>query len=157
MQLSNIWVFTSQSICWMCLNCSFKSNHLFWVDFCIVLAINLFCFSVSINLCQSTLCQNTCMYLVLLKWHKAVTNQMKGTLALINSLAPGKCGWHCYFQSYVKDWYLEHLLWKFSQVNATRPYWRLVNILSGNSLVLWSNKPLPEPILTHIYVTIWRL
>ena len=32
----------------------------------------------------------------------------------------------------------------------------LVNIGSGNGLVLSGNKPLPEPMLTQIYVAIWR-
>ena len=31
-----------------------------------------------------------------------------------------------------------------------------VNIGLGNGLVLSGNKPLPEPMLTQIYVTIWR-
>ena len=30
------------------------------------------------------------------------------------------------------------------------------NIGSGNALVPSGNKPLPKPILTQIYVTIWR-
>ena len=34
------------------------------------------------------------------------------------------------------------------QVNATTPYWSLVNIGSGNGLVPSGNKPLPESILT---------
>ena len=33
-------------------------------------------------------------------------------------------------------------------MNATGPYWRLVNIGSGNGLVP-SDKPLPEPMLTR--------
>ena len=31
-----------------------------------------------------------------------------------------------------------------------------VNIGSGNGLVPWGNKPLPEPMLTQIYVAKWR-
>ena len=34
--------------------------------------------------------------------------------------------------------------------------WRYVNIGSGNGLVPSGNKPLPEPMLTQIYVVIWR-
>ena len=34
--------------------------------------------------------------------------------------------------------------------------WRYVNIGSGNGLVASGNKPLPEPMLTQIYVVIWR-
>ena len=37
-------------------------------------------------------------------------------------------------------------------MNATRPYWWKVNIGSGNGLVPSGNKPLPEPMLTQIYV-----
>ena len=37
-------------------------------------------------------------------------------------------------------------------MNATRPYWWLVNIGSGNGLVPSGNKPLPEPMLTQINV-----
>ena len=41
-------------------------------------------------------------------------------------------------------------------MNATRPYWEKVNIGSGDGLVLLGNKPLPEPMLTQIYVAKWR-
>ena len=41
------------------------------------------------------------------------------------------------------------------RVNATRPGWWLINIGSGDRLVSSSNKPLPKPMLTQIYVTIW--
>ena len=34
--------------------------------------------------------------------------------------------------------------------------WWKVNIGSGNGLVPSGNKPLPEPVLTQIYVTTWR-
>ena len=34
-------------------------------------------------------------------------------------------------------------------MNATGPYWWLVNIVSGNGLVPSGNKPLPEPMLTQ--------
>ena len=36
-----------------------------------------------------------------------------------------------------------------------KTHWLLVNIGSGNGLVLSGNKPLPEPMLTRICVTIW--
>ena len=39
-------------------------------------------------------------------------------------------------------------------LNATRPHWWVVNIGPGNGLVLSGNKPLPEPMLTQIVVTI---
>ena len=41
-------------------------------------------------------------------------------------------------------------------VNATIPELWLVNIGSGNSLVPSGNKPLSVPMLTQIYVAIWR-
>ena len=41
-----------------------------------------------------------------------------------------------------------------SHVNATEHLFWQVNIGSGNGLVLSSNKPLPEPMLTQIYVAI---
>ena len=41
-------------------------------------------------------------------------------------------------------------------MNAIRPYWWEVNIGSGNGLVLLGNKPLPESMLTQIYVAKWR-
>ena len=44
------------------------------------------------------------------------------------------------FQSYIRDRYHEHFLWNCSQVNATRSYWWLINIGSGNGLVLSGNK-----------------
>ena len=40
-------------------------------------------------------------------------------------------------------------------VNASRPHWWSANSGSGNGLVLSSNKPLPEPILTQISITLW--
>ena len=55
-----------------------------------------------------------------------------------------------------------------TEVNVTRPRWWLVNIGSGNGLVSSGNigsgnglvplgtKPIPEPMLTKIYVDIWR-
>ena len=39
---------------------------------------------------------------------------------------------------------------------VTGSYWWQVNIGSGNGLVPSGNKPLPEPMLTQIYVAIWR-
>ena len=54
-----------------------------------------------------------------------------------------------------KDIYLDHILWNWASVIATRPHWWTVNIGSGNGLVLSGNKRLPEPMLTQIFVTIW--
>ena len=36
-------------------------------------------------------------------------------------------------------------------------YWLKVNIALGNSLVPWSTKPLPKPMLTQFYVTMMSL
>ena len=47
-------------------------------------------------------------------------------------------------------------LWNSSQVNATESQYWGVNIGSGNVLVPSGNKPLPEPLLTQIYVAIWH-
>ena len=41
-------------------------------------------------------------------------------------------------------------------MNATNPHWWLVNVGSGNGLVLSGSKPLPEPMLTTFHVAIWR-
>ena len=49
----------------------------------------------------------------------------------------------------------KYFLWNCYQVNAKTPHWSPVNIGSGNGLVPSGNKPLPEPMLTKIYVAIW--
>ena len=41
-------------------------------------------------------------------------------------------------------------------MHVTGLKWWKVNIGSGNGLVPSGNKPLPEPVLTQIYVTTWR-
>ena len=51
---------------------------------------------------------------------------------------------------------LGHLLWNCPNMNVTGLHWWSVNIDSGNGLVPSGNKPLPEPMLTQISVTIWR-
>ena len=60
------------------------------------------------------------------------------------------------FQTNFSDWWLGYLLWNCPQMNATGPYWWCVNIGSVNDLVPSGNKPSPEPMLTQIYVAIWR-
>ena len=47
-------------------------------------------------------------------------------------------------------------MWYHSELNANGLYSWWVNIGSGNVLEPWGNKPLPEPISTLIYVTIWH-
>ena len=75
----------------------------------------------------------------------------------VNSLAPSRF-WLTFrwsdFQTNFNDWWLSYLPWNYPQMNVTGPFWWLVNIGSGNGLVLSGNKPLPEPMLTQIYVTI---
>ena len=62
----------------------------------------------------------------------------------------------CSFQNDFRDWWLTHLLWNCTNMNVTGLHWWSVNIGSGNGLVKSGNKPLPEPILTQIFATIWR-
>ena len=51
---------------------------------------------------------------------------------------------------------VEASLVRFSQMNITGHYWWKINIGSGNGLVPSGNKPLPKPVLTQIYVAMWR-
>ena len=48
------------------------------------------------------------------------------------------------------------LLWGCLQMSASESHWWWVNIGSDNGLVASADKPLPEPILTQIYIDIWR-
>ena len=76
-----------------------------------------------------------------------------------NSLAPREILMKFYifnFQTDFSDWWLRHLLWNCPNMNVTGLHWWSVNIGSGNGLVLSGNKPLPEPMLTQICVTIWH-
>ena len=55
------------------------------------------------------------------------------------------------------DYANELSLWNWSLVYARYIIWPLyINIGSGNDLMPAANKPLHEPMLTHIYVAIWR-
>ena len=47
-------------------------------------------------------------------------------------------------------WCDNHVLQKYTQVNATGPQLREVNIGSSDGLVPLGNKPLPGPMLTQI-------
>ena len=75
-----------------------------------------------------------------------------------NSLAPGKFEWNSRhnFQTDFSDWWLRRLLLNCPNMNVIGLCWWSVNIGSGNGLVPSGNKPLPEPMLTQISVTIWR-
>ena len=77
----------------------------------------------------------------------------------INLLIPGRFEnnskkWN--FQTQFFNWYFEQFPWNCSQKTPTEPLWWLVNIGSGNGLVPSGNKPLPEPMLTQIYVARWH-
>ena len=76
-------------------------------------------------------------------------------MSLVNSLAPGGFD-YSKFQTHFNDKYLKYFLWNCYQVNATTLHWSLVNIGAGNGLVPSGNNPLPEPMLTQIYVAIWH-
>ena len=58
------------------------------------------------------------------------------------------------FSNICNEWHLEKFLGKCPHLNANRRYWWEVNIGSGNGLVPSGTKPLPEPMLAHIYVII---
>ena len=76
-----------------------------------------------------------------------------------NLLVPGNFKWnfrYAIFKMDFSDWWLRHLLWNFPNLNVTGLHWWSVNIGSSNGLVPSGNKPLPEPMLTHISVTTWH-
>ena len=62
----------------------------------------------------------------------------------------------CSFHSDFSDWWLRYLLWNCTNMHVTGLHWWSVKIGSGNGLVPSGNKPLPERMLTQIYVAIWR-
>ena len=77
----------------------------------------------------------------------------------INSLAPGRFQFN--FRKVIFKLTLVNGGWSISYEIALR--WMpqdltddKSNIGSGNGLVPWGNKPLPEPMLTQIYVIKWR-
>ena len=45
-------------------------------------------------------------------------------------------------------------MWNCPQMNVVEPLWWKVNNISGNGFMPSGNKPLPEPMLTQIYVVI---
>ena len=73
-----------------------------------------------------------------------------------NSLVRLRCG--CILQLVIfrvissQHRYIEQLLQRSPQLNATRPYWWLVNAGSGNSLVPSGTKPFLKPLLTKLCV-----
>ena len=62
----------------------------------------------------------------------------------------------CKFQTQPGDRYHEYPSKQCPTIKASESHWWLVNIGSGNGLVPSGNKPLPEPMLTPIYVAIWH-
>ena len=59
-------------------------------------------------------------------------------------------------QRLISTLHLKQCLCTISQMKVRGPYWRYVNIGSGNGLVPSGKKPLPEPMLTQIDIAIWR-
>ena len=77
---------------------------------------------------------------------------------LVNSLAPGKFEWnlgHVIFKQIlvIDGWGMS---WYCPNMNVTGLHWWSVNIGSGNGLVPSGNKPLPDPMLTQIFVATWH-
>ena len=58
------------------------------------------------------------------------------------------------FQTHIVDKFMGHFLLNCPQVNATWPHWWSVDTALVNGLVSLGNKPLPEPMLTQIYVAL---
>ena len=54
------------------------------------------------------------------------------------------------------DLYINHLFFKCPQVYATKHFWWWVNTGSNNGLMPSDNKPLPEPTLTQVCISLWR-
>ena len=48
------------------------------------------------------------------------------------------------------------MLWNCSEVNDMQPDKWEIDIGSGNGLVSWGYKPLPEAMLNQFYVTTWH-
>ena len=80
------------------------------------------------------------------------------SLLNFNSLTPEKCGsdyTFVYFQNsfceILRTFCESGLSW-----STAEPHWWQVNIRSGDGFLPPGNKPLSEPLLTHICVTIWH-
>ena len=73
---------------------------------------------------------------------------------VINTLVPVRCDSNskkCNFHDILKNF-----LWNCSGVDTENPHWLQADISAGNGLVPSGNKPLTEPMLTQIYVSIWH-
>ena len=65
----------------------------------------------------------------------------------------GRFRWHFRWVIFMLILVIDY--WNCHQMNVTGSYWWQVNIGSGNGLVPDGTKPLPEPMLTQIYVAKW--
>ena len=75
----------------------------------------------------------------------------------INSLVPGRYESKFTSMGLSSDFtkcYLEKFVWNWTQMSATKPHWWWIDSGSGNDLESSGNKPLPEPMKTHIYIFI---
>ena len=86
---------------------------------------------------------------------RQMSEERKRTYRLIGPLEVWIKFWKSYFPANSNGWWKRYLLWNCPQMNVNGPYWWWVNIGSGHGLVPSGNKPLPEPMLTQIYVAIW--
>ena len=76
---------------------------------------------------------------------------------MINSLAPDRCVskfWKCNLWTHVLDLIREHSSHEIA-IRWHRTPLTIIHHWLGNGLVPSSNKPLPEPMLTQLYVAIW--
>ena len=94
---------------------------------------------------------------LLLQWHIVHIKERPLTTFNINPLAPGEFEWnfrHLISKqiSMIDGWGISYEIAPNMNVNGL--HWWSVNIGLGNGLVLSGNKPLPEPMLTQISVTI---
>ena len=71
----------------------------------------------------------------------------------INTSTPGKYERNLSIvQANFSEWWLRYLLWNYHRMGIMRHCFSKVNTGSGSGLVPSDNKPLPEPMLTQIYV-----
>ena len=132
-----------------CLTAPIHHLNRWWL---IISEVHIHIRAISQEMPQPSSITKTCVKITCLKCH----SNFPGANELTHCpLGDANIIWYYNFQTHIKERYLEYSLWNCLQVNATRPYWWLVNISSGNGLVSPGNKPLPEPMLIQIYVAIW--
>ena len=90
--------------------------------------IIVLCNGSSSGWCQAITCTNEG---VSIHWTLGIKYWPLGDVAVILNY---------WFQTHIKDRYLEHFLWNCPQLNAASPHSWLVNIGLGNSLVPWDTK-----------------